>query len=64
MMSDKFKGLLITFEKDFSEERVTQMKTILYGLKGVLHVTAYVKTCEDWMIEQKARIDLSNEIIE
>lgn len=63
-MSDKYKGFLVTFDKEVTDEKMEELETLLYNLRNVKLVTPYVKGMEDYMSERKGYLDLSTEINE
>lgn len=62
-MSNKYKGLIITFEKEVSEERVEEYEKIFKSIRNVLEIKPLIKGLEDCMSENKGRIDFRNEIL-
>lgn len=62
-MSDKFKGIIITFDKEVHEERIEEYKKIFLSIRNVQDATPLVKNAEDHMSELKGRNSFRNEIL-
>lgn len=63
-MTEKYKGLIITFDKEISEEFITEWQNIFMKIKNVCAVKPLVKNFEDYMSEEKGRIDFRNEVLD
>jgi hypothetical protein len=56
-MTDRIKGVLITFEKDIRDDDAEPIIQTLKMIKGVLTVKPYVTHMEDYMLYQKGHLD-------
>ncbi len=65
-MSNKYKGLIITFDKEISEEAIQDWQNLFMKIKNVCAVNPLVKNFEDYMSEEKAKRNLyaANKLIE
>ena len=61
-MTDRFKGFLITLEKEIRDDDADQILTALKMIKGVLMVKPYINGMEDWMMYEKGVWDTRLEI--
>lgn len=61
-MTDRFKGFLVTLEKEVRSDESERIIIALQMIKGVLKVKPYVNGAEDWMAEEKGRLDAAKEI--
>jgi hypothetical protein len=63
-MTDRIKGVLITFEKDICDDDAKPIIEALEMIKGVLTVKPYVTGMEDYMLYQKGHMDARKQIFE
>jgi hypothetical protein len=56
-MTDRIKGVLITFEKDIRDDDAQPIIECLKMIKGVSTVKPYVTGMEDYMLYQKGHMD-------
>ena len=63
-MTDRFKGFLITLEKEIREDDAENIITALKMIKGVQLVKPYVNGAQDWMMYEKGVWDTRKEIYE
>ncbi len=63
-MTDYYKGILITFEKEVCAESFQNYEKIFRNIKNVLSITPYIKSAEDWMSEAKGREESFREMKE
>ena len=62
-MTDRIKGYLVTIEDDIRDDDAKIIQDALKMIKGVFSVKPYVKRMEDYMSENKARMELTKEIM-
>ena len=62
-MTDRIKGVLITFEKDIRDDDAKPIIEALNMIKGVLTVKHYVTGMEDYMLYQKGHMDARMEML-
>ena len=63
-MTDRIKGYLVTIEDDIRDDDAKIIQDDLKMIKGVFSVKPYVKRMEDYMSENKARMELTKEIVQ
>ena len=63
-MTDRYKGFLITLDKEIRDDDADQIVTALKMIKGVFSVQPYINSAEDWMMYSKGVWDTRKEIIE
>ena len=63
-MTDRFKGFLITLEKEIRDEDAKEVMTALKMIKGVINVKPYVNGYEDWMMYEKGVLDNRRELFD
>ena len=63
-MTDRIKGVLITFEKDIREDDTQPIIEALKMIKGVLTVKPYITGMEDYMLYQKGHMDARMEMFD
>lgn len=63
-MSKDVKGILVTFEKDVSEEMAEVLVQSIQMLKGVLDVSPVPTDMEDFIAYERARHDLKMALYE
>ena len=63
-MTDKYKGFLVTLEKEIRDEDAKNILTALGMIKGVQLVKPYVNGCEDWMMYEKGVWDMRKEMFD
>lgn len=56
-MTDRIKGVLITFEKDIRVDDAQPIIEALTMIRGVSTVMPYVTNMEDYMLYEKGQID-------
>lgn len=56
-MTDRIKGVLITFERDIRDDDAKPIIEALKMIKGVLTVKNYITGMEDYMMYQKGHMD-------
>lgn len=61
-MTDRFKGFLVTLDKETREDDAEQVLTALKMVKGVYSVKPYVNGAEDWMMYEKGKHDAGMEM--
>ena len=62
-MTDRFKGFLITLEKEMREDDAENILNALKMVKGVQNVKPYVNGMEDWMMYEKGVMDTRSEVV-
>jgi len=63
-MTDRIKGVLVTFEKDIREDDCEPIIGALKMIKGVLTVKPYISKMEDYILYQRGHFDARNEMFE
>ena len=63
-MTDRFKGFLVTLDKEIREDDAEAILTALKMIKGVFSVKPYINGAEDWMMYSKGVMDSRMEIFE
>lgn len=61
-MTDRFKGFLITLEKEIRSDDAEPILNALKMIKGVQTVKPYVNGAQDWMMYEKGVMDTRIEI--
>lgn len=62
-MSDKYKGLIITFREDVKKEYIETVSECFKNFNFVADVNPLIKNFEDYMAEEKGRMDMRNEMM-
>ena len=62
-MTDYYKGIFVTFEKDIHEDDLNKITDAIRMIKGVQRINKYVKDFEDHMSEEKGKNDAFDAII-
>ncbi len=62
-MTDRFKGFLITLDREIRSDDATEILNALKMIKGVMKVKPYVNGAEDWMMYEKGVMDTRLEIV-
>jgi len=63
-MSNKYKGFLVTFDQEVSEEEMKILEELLYRIRNVKEVTPYIKRAEDHMSERTGYLKCFQDISE
>ena len=63
-MTYRFKGFLITLEKEIRSDDAEHIINALKMIKGVENVKPYIDGAEDWMMYEKGVMDTRKEILE
>jgi hypothetical protein len=63
-MSDRSKGLVVTFERDFLEEDADRVADLIRMIRGVASVTASRASIEDEMNRERVRMELKRRLWE
>jgi hypothetical protein len=63
-MTDRLKGVLITFEKNYRDDDCENTIEALKMIKGVLTVKPYITGMEDYMLYQKGHFDARREMFD
>lgn len=61
-MTDRFKGFLVTLDKEIRDDDAEPILTALKMVKGVFSVKPYVNGAEDWMMYEKGKHDAGMEM--
>ena len=56
-MTDRFKGVLVTFEREIREDDAEKYIDAIKMIKGVHKVEPYINGAEDWMMYEKGCYD-------
>ena len=56
-MTDRLKGVLVTFAKDIRDDDAESMLTAIKMIKGVLSVKEYITDAEDYMMYHRGYYD-------
>lgn len=62
-MTDRYKGFLITLEKEIRSDESEHIINALKMIKGVSQVKPYVNGLEDWMMYEKGVMDTRMELL-
>jgi hypothetical protein len=62
-MTDRFKGFLVTLEKDVRSDDPKIIQNALAMIKGVSSVKPYISSMEDDMKYEKAKSDIGNKLL-
>lgn len=62
-MTDRYKGFLITLEKEMRSDDAEDILNALKMIKGVANVKPYINQAEDWMMYEKGVMDTRMEIL-
>ncbi len=57
-MTDRFKGFLVTLDRDIREDDAQPILEALKMIKGVLKVTPYITGMEDYMLGERAKVEI------
>lgn len=63
-MTDRLKGVVVTFDKDIREDDAEAIINAIYMIRNVASVNPLVTNYEDRMARERARQELANEIYE
>lgn len=63
-MTDRFKGFLITLDKEIREDDAQPILEALKMIRGVFQVKPYINGAEDWMMYEKGVWDTRKSIME
>jgi hypothetical protein len=63
-MTDRLKGLIVTFEKDIRDDDAQGVIDAILMIKGVLSVTTSVSTSDDSMNRLRIRHELKEKLFE
>jgi hypothetical protein len=63
-MTDRYKGFLVTLDKEIRTDDAEHILTALKMIKGVQIVKPYINKGEDWMMYEKGYMDARIEIFE
>lgn len=63
-MTDRFKGFLVTLDKEIREDDAKHIINALKMIRGVLSVKPYVNGAEDWMMYEKGVLDNRQQLFE
>lgn len=61
-MTDRYKGFLITLEREIRKDDAENIINALKMIKGVQSVKPYVNGLEDWMMYEKGVLDTRSKI--
>lgn len=61
-MSDRYKGLIITLEKDFKDEDAKEIMTAIAMVKGVLKVSPSVANVDDHLNRMRIKHEIEGRI--
>ncbi len=63
-MTDRYKGFLVTLDKEIRDEDAENIVNALKMVKGVHSVKPYIKGMEDHMMYEKAKSDMGHKILD
>ena len=63
-MTDRYKGFLVTLEKEISENNAENIINALRMVKGVHSVKPYITGIEDYMAYEKAKSEIGSKVLE
>jgi len=63
-MSDKTKGLIVSFEKDLQDGSAERIKHAISMLKGVFSVEKSVTDVDDYLNRQNIKAEFKNDVLE
>lgn len=63
-MTDRYKGFLVTLDKEIREDDSENIINALQMIKGVFQVKPYINGAEDWMMYEKAVWDTRKKMME
>ena len=63
-MTDKYKGFLVTLDKEIHDDDAKHIINALKMIRGVHSVKPYVKGMQDYMEYEKAKSDVGQKILE
>jgi hypothetical protein len=61
-MTDRYKGFLITLEKEIRSDDAESIINAIRMIKGVYQVKPYINKGEDWMMYEKGVMDTKEEL--
>lgn len=63
-MTDRFKGVVVTFEKDIREDEAENLINAILMLKGVTDVSSSVVNVDDHLARERVRAELGKALLE
>lgn len=63
-MTDRYKGFLITLDKEIRNDDAEPILNALKMIKGVQIVKPYINKAEDWMMYEKGVMDTKMELFQ
>lgn len=63
-MTDRFKGVVVTFEEDIREDDAEKLLNAIWMLKGVIDVTPSVANVDDHLARERVRRELGRALME
>lgn len=63
-MANKIKGFTVVLDKDYSSEYAEEIKNAIEMLRGVAHVETSVASSDDYIVETRTKIKISEDLIE
>lgn len=62
-MTERLKGFVVALESDMREDDAEQLKQALALMRGVLKVEPIMANSNDWIVEQRVRTELGDQIM-
>lgn len=62
-MTDRLKGVVVTFEKDIREDDAEEILSAIRMVKGVLSVKPLVSNYEQHVAEERVRMELGQKLL-
>jgi hypothetical protein len=62
-MTERLKGFVVALEADIRGDDAEQLKQVLACMRGVLKVEPVMANSDDWIIEQRVRTELGDQIM-
>lgn len=62
-MTDRLKGLIVTFEKDFRDDDAEHLIDAIRMLRGVLSVKPLVSNIDDHIAQERVRRELGEKLL-
>jgi len=63
-MADRYRGLVVTFDKDYRDDDAQYIIDAIKMIKGVIDVKPVVGNWEQDMIEDKVRLELRKKLFD
>lgn len=63
-MTDRVNGFTVVLDKDYRDDDVEFIKQAISMIKGVVHVEGNIVSSNDYMAEQRVKMEIRKEMLE